>query len=98
MDAEVERAKEMLQKPLYKFLRDAFVYWPNESTANLGPVMNLLGDVPDAVDSELSGAASTTLGVGRIPDFTRHREVISRHRGGPGGRGGHQVQLPEVRG
>ena len=41
VDAEVERAKEMLQKPLYKFLRDAFVYWPNESTANLGPVMNL---------------------------------------------------------
>ena len=41
VDAEVERAKEMLQKPLYKFLREAFVYWPNESTANLGPVMNL---------------------------------------------------------
>lgn len=40
-EEEVERAKNMLQKPLYTFLRDAFMYWPNESTTNLGPVMNL---------------------------------------------------------
>lgn len=38
---EVERAKEMLQKPLYRFLRDAFTHWPAESTASLGPLMNL---------------------------------------------------------
>jgi hypothetical protein len=41
MTEEVERAKEMLQKPLYGFLRDAFTHWPAESTANLGPLMNL---------------------------------------------------------
>ena len=41
MTEEVERAKEMLQKPLYRFLRDAFIHWPAESTASLGPLMNL---------------------------------------------------------
>lgn len=41
MTEEVERAKEMLQKPLYRFLRDAFTQWPAESTASLGPLMNL---------------------------------------------------------
>ena len=38
---EVERAKEMLLKPLYTFLRDAFTHWPAESTARLGPLLNL---------------------------------------------------------
>ena len=41
MAEEVERAKEMLRKPLYKFLRDAFTHWPAESTASLGPLLNL---------------------------------------------------------
>lgn len=38
---EIERAKEMLQKPLYKFLREALTQWPPESTANLSPLINL---------------------------------------------------------
>jgi hypothetical protein len=38
---EVERAKEMLQKPLYRFLCEAFTQWPTESTASLSPLLTL---------------------------------------------------------
>ena len=38
---EVERAKEMLQKPLYRFLCEAFTQWPTESTASLLPLLTL---------------------------------------------------------
>ena len=35
------RARERLQRPLYRFLHDAFTLWPIESTRSLEPITNL---------------------------------------------------------
>ena len=37
----IERAREMIQRPLYCFLRDAFTQWPTESSTNMEPMVTL---------------------------------------------------------
>ena len=37
----IERARELIQRPLYCFLRDAFTQWPTESSTTLSPIVTL---------------------------------------------------------
>ena len=37
----IERARELIQRPLYCFLRDAFTQWPTESSMTLSPIVTL---------------------------------------------------------
>ena len=78
VDAEVERAKEMLQKPLCKFLRTRSCTGP--TSCQLGSRHEPLGDVPDAVDSGHRRRRRRS-GWGGSP-APRHQEGVSRHRGG----------------
>ena len=70
---DVRRSKEMLQTPLYRFLREAFVQWPVESTASLSPLITLWTtyltpwslELPrPARTSRASGSPSSTLSRG----------------------------------
>lgn len=37
----IDRARELIQRPLYGFLREAFTQWPTESSTNLSPIVTL---------------------------------------------------------